>query len=45
MHEAIVKTFGEDKFATLQNDYGILTERLPWELYDSLYENYVKPKD
>lgn len=45
MHKAVVKTFGEDKLATLQNKYGILLEHQPWELYDELYKNYVKAKD
>ena len=45
IHDAVVSTFGEDKFAPLENDYGILPEYKAWELYRSLYNSYIKRKD
>ena len=45
IHDAIVSTFGEDKFAPLENDHGILREYKAWELYASLYKSYIKRKD
>ena len=44
MHNEAIVTFGEDKFAILQNDYSVLPEHQMWELHEALYQYYVKPK-